>query len=337
MEDASRTLATNARFAGTRAPAPGNTHLAFSYATPDSSHLALIDLETLTVQPIHAHAGEVVYSLAWHPTGNRLAFAYYTPTADGDRGPGDVRVTDLGGSTRRVGCRAAREVLHWLPGGSLATRDDDNLYVVSESDCQTLASADARRMYHITYAPNGRRLAYIHRELNYDRSARDYVPDSTLVLSDARVQNTEELFDSDRRVRHLRWAPEASELAFDMHVDESDRRQIVIYNSDTDRTVYLTPPTSAIDADQVHPRWSPSGRHLAFTVRSPDGTSAAVRVSGQTRRLGASAGPVWGWLGDEAIVVQGADSLRITSLDGDTKYARPAPTALIHAWTRTTS
>ena len=87
------------------------------------------------------------------------------------------------GTSRDVGCSTVREVLHWLPGGDLATRTADKLYVVGPRDCTTQMSHDARHMHPIHYAPNAEKMAYIHRELTYDRSAEEYLPDSSLVLS----------------------------------------------------------------------------------------------------------------------------------------------------------
>lgn len=328
--DLSQTLRPESHFDGARAVSPSGRYLAFSHATADSSHLALLDLSTHTLLPVHAASGPRVYSLSWHPVQDRLAFGFYRPTGEKTRGRGDIRVATPEGKTRSVGCRAAQEVLHWLPDGLLATRDEENLYVVAADDCATHASRDARRMHQLTYAPDGRRLAYIHRELRYDRSIGEYVPDSSLVVSDAHGKTPETLFGDERRVRHLRWAPDASELAFDVRGDDVGHRRIAVYNGD--RTFFLTPPNQT-SSDQVHPRWSPSGTHIAFTLREEGGSTAAVRVEGQTRHLGAATGPVWGWIDDRSVVVPGPDSLRVQTLDGATRFTHPTPETLIHAWT----
>jgi Tol biopolymer transport system component len=331
--DTTRTLVPGATHDGVRALSPSGRTLAVSYTTADSAHLALLDLTTRTLRSVDRRPAPVTYSLAWHPDEDRLAFAYYEPVQSGVRGPGDVFVTASGSEVRDVGCSAAREVLDWLPDGSLATRNDDKLYVVAPSDCATRAAADARRMHHATYAPSGDHLAYVHRELTYDDEAHEYTPDSSLFLSGARAQNGEKLFGHERRVRHLRWAPDASELAFDTRVEASGHRQIATYSVGSDRTVYLTPP-SQTTGDQLHPRWSPSAGTVAFTAWRGDSPSAAVRVDGQTRLLGPVDGAVWGWLDNRTLVVPGPDSLRVTSLNGQTRYTHPAPATLIHAWSR---
>jgi len=333
QSDSTRRLVSGVRHDGLRAQSPSGRHLAFTYTTADSVHLAMMDLTSRTLQPVDARPADATYSLGWHPSEDRLAFAYYEPTPNGTRGPGDVFVATTDGSTRSVGCSAAREVLGWLPDGGLATRTDDRLYVVAPGDCATRATADARRTRLAAYAPTGTHRAYIYRELTYDRDARDYTPDSSLYLSDARGQNATELFGPERRVRHLRWAPDGSELAFDVRVDASGHRQVAVYSLGRERTVYLTPPEQTT-ADQLYPRWSPSASYVAFSARTGPGLVAAVRVEGQTRRLGPVNGAVWGWLDDRTLVVPGPDSLRVQSLTGATRYAHPAPTALLHAWRR---
>ncbi len=328
---ASDTLDADVQSDGARAVSPSGRHLAFSYATVDSSRLALLDLTDGSWQPVHAQAGEGVYSLAWHPEDDRLAFGVYTPTDEDGRGAGTIRVAAPDGTSRSVGCSAAREVLAWLPGGDLATRNDDNLFLVSPSDCATQATGDARRMHEAAYAPTGTRLAYLHRELKYDQNAGEYVPDTSLYLSDPQLQNTTEVLNPDRRPRHLQWAPDGSELALDVHTEDSGHRQIVVYRDGEDRTVYLTPPAET-RADQTHPRWSTDGNYVAFTQGQGADAQAAVRVEGQTRTLGPVRGAVWGWTGPRSVVVPGPDSLRVQTPDGTTRHTHPAPAALLHAW-----
>lgn len=332
--DTSKRLVAGAEFTGRRAVSPTGRYLAFSYAAADSSYLALLDLTEATLQRVHTSPDRVTYSLAWHPNRDRLAFGHYRPTESGEQGPGDIRVALPGGTTRDLGCETVREVLHWLPNGSLAARTEDTLYLVATEDCSTRASQDARRMYHIHHAPEGRRMAYIYRELRYDRPAGEYVPDSSLVLSDAQGQNEETLFGDKRQVRHLRWSPDGSELAFDMETEDSPHRQIVVY--DGNRPVFVVPPPQTT-SDQLFPRWSPTGDRLAFTLRTADGPQAAVRIQGRTQRLGPVEGAAWGWLDNRSVVVSGPDSLRIQTLNGATRYTQPTPDALLHVWTRPVS
>lgn len=330
-DETTRTLVSGVNYSGIRAVSPSSRYVAFSYTSSDSTSLAIVDRTEQTLTTVDARSTDATYSVAWHPSEERLAFAYYHPAASGTRGPGDVFVTDPSGALQNVGCRAAREVLHWLPDGSLATRDDENLYIVAPNGCATQAAADAERIRTTAYAPNGEHLAYLHRELTYKRETNEYTPDTSLFLSDHHGQNAERLFGAERHVRHLRWSPDATELAFDARAETSGRRQIAIYRVGADRTVFLTPP-SETSAEQVHPRWSPSGTHVGFTLRTETESYAAVRIEGQTRRFGPVDGTVGPWLDDRSLVVSGPDRLRIHSLDGSTTYERPAPMTLIDAW-----
>jgi len=335
-ENATHTLVPGAEAAPARAVSPSGNYLALTYTTADSSHLSLLDLETQRLEHIHADAGAVTYSLAWHPESHqeRLAFGHYRTREGEGRGPGGIQIAVPGQPPRSVGCNTVREVLHWQSDGSLAARTVDKLFVVATDDCATQASIDARRMHHIHHTPDGQQMAFIHRELTYDRSAGEYVPDSSLVLSDSRGENRETLFGDKRRVRHPRWAPDGSELAFDVAAEESGHRQVVVY--DGNRPSFLTPPEETTN-DQVHPRWSPSGNRLAFTLRTDEAAYAAVRMQGQTRRLGRTRGPVWGWLNEQSVVVPGPDSLRIQTLNGTTRFTHPTPAALLHVWSQSPS
>ncbi|WP_103027378.1 PD40 domain-containing protein [Salinibacter altiplanensis] len=330
-----RLLVAGATAKPPRAVSPSGRYLAFSYATADSSRLALLDLTTQQMQRVHAVAGRAVtYSLAWHPDQDRLAVGHYRPTDNGGRGPGGVRIASPDGTTRDVGCSSVREVLHWLPDGSLSARTDDTLYAVDPADCTTQTSLDIRRMHFIRHASTGQQMAYIHRELEYDRDRGEYVPDSSFVLSDPGGGDAETLFGDERRARHHRWAPAAHDVALDVRVEASGHRQVVVY--DGSRPTFLVAPDQTT-GDQVHPRWSPSGNRLAFTLRTGSSQQAAVRMQGQTRRLGKVDGAVWGWLDDRSVVVPGPDSVRVQSLDGTTRYTHPAPETLLHAWRRPAS
>ncbi len=339
--DSSRVLARRIGAATSHGRSPDGQRLALSYAGPDSTHVALLEgfgtdrapgrtawTSTARLTPVAARPGRWDVSAAWAPEGHRLAFAF-APAANGARAPGDVFITE-GAAVRSVGCSAAHRVLAWLPNGRLVTRDAANLYVVDADGCATRSRVDARRMHHIRIAPGGDRMAFIHRELVYDRSEGAYVPDSSLVLSALDGSDRQELFGDERRIRHLRWSPDGTELAFDAQLEGAAHRQVVTYNVARDETVYLVPPQAVSGADQIKPRWAPSGSLLAFTLREDGTDRAAVQVQGQLRRLAPVSGSVWGWADDRTVVATGPDSLRVVNLRGTVRYAAPRPATLLH-------
>ena len=331
--EASTMLVPGAAYTGAARVSTGGRYLAFSYAA-DSARLAILDLDTGALQPVHAEPTDAVYSLAWHPTADTLAFGYYTPASDGTRGEGDIRLATPAGPARPIGCSAAREVLQWFPNGSLAVRDDDSLYLVARSDCATQARLDVRQKHRLAYSADGRFLSYVLQDLRYVREEREYVPDSTLFISDPKGGDARKLFGDARKVRHLRWSPDDPELAFDLlPEDDPSHRRIVVYNAAQEQTSYLIPPDEGGSADQIHPRWSPSGSYLAFVQRRSTGATAAVRVTGRTQQLGATTGPVQ-WATDQRLVVPGRDSLQVKTLRGGDVYALPASVTLVHAWSR---
>ena len=335
IDDERETLFRDATYNGQYAAAPTGHHLAFTYTTADSVHLAWVDLESGAATTVDSRPDGTTYSLAWHPEASKLAYGYYAPVPEGergDRGSGGIRVANDDGTTRSVQCQAAREVLHWIDDSSIAARDDENLFVVAADDCATQSSADARRMHHHSYAPVGDRHAFIHRDLSYDQSAGEYRPDSSLHVSDAQGQNAEELFGDERRARHLSWSPDRPELAFDARDEDADRRHVLIYNAERDQTSFLIPPDEAPDGDEIQPRWSPSGSHLAFTLREGESLTAAVRVDGQTRRLGSISKPVWGWVTDQALVMRDETTWRVQTTDNQTAYEFESDGRLIYAW-----
>lgn len=318
---------------------PDERYLTASVARGDSAAFLLIDRKRLTVRTIDRRARPIVHSAAWSPEGGRLAFGYYVP--EGDLGPrdgwgaGGIRTADLEGRTSSVGCQSARKVLKWLPNGQLAVRSAENLFLVESDGCATVTAQDARRLFHLTYSPQGDRLAYVYRELVYDDQAVEYVPDSTLFIAEPTGKDSTEIVGNDYRARHLEFAPDGSELAFDVRSQEdTTRRQIILYEVAADRLTYLIPPNAAGSESELHPRFSPSGDRVAYTLARESGRYAAVRNVGQTTTLGEVEGAVWGWVGNQRLVVPGPDAHRVVDLKGETLLELPASWSLVDVWHR---
>lgn len=309
--------------------APTRNAVAFTYATPDSVHLARYTLGHDRIEEVDARAQPATYSIGWHPERNAFAYGVYTPTADGNRGPGTIRIAE-NGTTRSVGCSASTEVLAWLSDTQLAVRNDDNLYLVATADCATEATLDIRRHYHMTYDASRTRMGYIYRTLEYNREADAYQPDSTLYVSNAAGAEETRLFGDDRAPRHATWAPNTPELA--ASVLEEGRRRLVVYSAESDETTFLVPPATAPEGAQQHPHWSPTGDAIAFTLATGSRLQAAIHQAGSTDLLQPTTGPVWGWVDAQTLVLPTPNGLTLADLNGSPLYTLPAEATLVGAW-----
>ena len=327
--DTRRVLQTGVSSINQQAAAPNHDAVAFTYATPDSVHLARYTLGDDRLKQVDARARPVSYSIAWHPERDAFAYGFYTPTDEGNRGPGAIRVAE-NGSTRSVGCSASTEVLAWLLDDQLAVRNDDNLYLVAAVDCATEASLDIRRHHHMTYDASHTRMAYIYRTLEYNREADAYQPDSTLYMSDVAGNEETRLFGNDRAPRHATWSPDSPELA--VSVLEDGRRRLVVYNAESDETTFLIPPESAPEGAQQHPQWSPTGDAVAFTLAADGRLQAAVRQAGSTDLLQPATGPVWGWVDAKTLILPTRDGLALVNQTGSLIHTLPAGATLVSAW-----
>lgn len=332
LRSSSASLVSADRLLKQQAASPDGRYLALTYVRADSSRLALLELKTQTIQQVHAAPGKVTYSLSWAPESNALAFGFYRSLADGSMGQGDIKIAQLNGRTRSVECRAARKVLKWLPSGQLAVRDKENLYVVTANNCETRSTLDVRKMHHITYSPDGRHMAYIFRDLVYDRENVQYVPDSTLYIANTRGGEKEKVVGDKYRARHLRWSPDGSKLAFDMRSKKNlSRRQIIIYDTHEERLTYLVPPAVAGSDDEVKPLWSPNGKLVAYTLVGEGRQRPAVRTVKQTQMLGGKA--LLGWAGNKHLVVAASgEKEQIRNLQGKSLHTLSDNEKLLYAW-----
>lgn len=309
--------------------APAHNAVAFTYATPDSVHLARYTLGDERIEQVDAQAAPATYSIAWHPERDAFAYGVYTPTDDGNRGSGTIRIAE-DGTTEPVGCGASTEVLAWLSDAQLSVRNDENLYLVAADGCATEATLDIRRHHHMQYDASRTRLAYIYRQLEYDRSSNAYEPDSSLYVSSADGTQETRLFGNDRAPRHATWAPEGAELA--VSVREENARRIVISDTESEETTFLIPPANAPEGAQQHPHWSPTGDAVAFTLATNDRLQAAVHQAGSTELLQPTTGPAWGWVDDQTLVVPTNDGLTLLDLNGSPLHTLPEETTLVGAW-----
>lgn len=319
-----RVQIAGARPAGLVSPSPNGEALALTFQREDSTFLARIDLESDDLAIVHASGRDAVYTAAWGPDSSRFAFGYRSS------GGGDVLISTAGGLDD-PGCSASTLAAHWPASERLVTGAETERYVVSASDCATLATVDARKMHHVRYAPGRARMAYVFRDLVYDRPSRSYVPDSTLFVADLDGSNAEKLFGDEYDARHPSWSPDGSTLAFDVRLQEAPHRRRIVLRDASDLT-YLVAPADFSEADIVRPVWSPEGRQVAFDLVADGRISKAVRSFGRTKVFDVEADSTWGWIDEETLAfVTRDDSVKAVSLDGDLRFSLGPGAVLVHA------
>ncbi|NNE69170.1 MAG: hypothetical protein HKN29_02275 [Rhodothermales bacterium] len=258
---------------------PGGVDGAVLVAAADGDSTRILRVDDQGIHSLHAVSGSVVYTAVWSSDGSEAAFGYYRPMGNASpgrpaMGQGDILTVSTEG-VERVGCSASRAVLAWAPDGRLLVRNTNNLYLVTRDGCDTAATVDARRMHGLTVSPDAAHLAFVHRELEYNRSTRQYEADSTFRLTNLQGQNPKTIVSFRYRPKRLSWKPDGSELAFDVEAAEGAGRAISIFNLASGTTAFLHPP--ATDWDEFAPVWSPGGERIAY-LRGDEGGLHSVWV-----------------------------------------------------------
>jgi len=251
------------------------TALAISNST--ASYLCVYDATSGIVSTVHTGAASLVFTGDWDSNSTHFYFGEYLP--EGKRmGAGAIHSFSVETQvTQKLPCSASRSVLAVLPGGTLAVRNSDSIYEIAVSDCATLQTMDARKMYHVSVSPNGNKLAYILRDLVYDRVKKAYEPDSTLYLQPLSGGDPVKVVGDKYQPRNMSWSPDGTELAFDVDAqDGTGKRAISIYSLASAGSSYLEAPASFADS-RSRPVFSPNGRHIVFTATSSSGSSSVQR------------------------------------------------------------
>lgn len=245
----------------------------FALTRADSSRLYLFEGSSGRVSLLHSGQADLVWSGAWSGDGSGFAFGTRSPA-----GEGGIRATGVGsGTVEGVGCVAAKEVLGWRADDELIVRDADNIYVVNRDGCATLQTIDARKMHHVDASPSGDRIAYVLRDLVYNREERAYEPDSSLYIGDLEGGEPTRIIGDRYSPRYPVWSPDGTELAYDVRLpDAPGTRAVSIHTLETGRSSYLVPPAEGAPS-RMRPAWSPGGDYLLFRVHDDDGQGLRYR------------------------------------------------------------
>jgi len=314
--------------------------VALATASATSSVLSLIGRDSGSVLQLHEGGADLAFTGVWTSDASRFYFGFYQPVGK-QMGEGDIRYVDVAtGEIGRVGCSASKAVLAVMADGSLLVRNSDNLYQVTADGCDTLRSVDARKMYHITVSPDGGHIAYVLRDLVYNRDSRQYEPDSTLYLELSTGSDPVKIVGDKYAPRNMSWSPDGSEIVFDVGVqDDTSRRAISVYTLDSGQSSYLVAPTSTTTSHS-HASFSPNGQHVVFKSAENDGQPDwMVKTNGvqfsQVLPIDASVEDrQWSWVtGDTALIAPAGSESELIVINAGSVASVAVGTGVLQVWT----
>jgi len=145
-------------------------------------------------------------------------------------------------------------------------------------------------------------------------------------------------------VQHLSWSPDGTQLAFDVQSqDDPALRHVSIYDVTTGETAFLVNPDDDGRTSETHPVWSPDGAGIAFDRVIPESSvfQKVVRLFvEQHLRVIATVdakevlGDIWGWAGDQGLLLSRPGGSVLLGLDGASSYTLPAHAALLYVAVR---
>ncbi|MEZ4699862.1 MAG: hypothetical protein R2834_06000 [Rhodothermales bacterium] len=295
-----------------RSLAPSGAMLAVAFTRNDSTYLAVVTPGQGAARTLPLAAKRREVTMAWRPDEGALVAGYYTPDGDAP-GPGGMVVVETAGMTMRPsGCTASRIVYGWPTADRMLVGDGKSIYLVEASGCATTTTFSLLKKHQVTPSPTGRHVAYIFRELEYNREKRTYEPDSTLMIAELDGSNERPVAGERYHPRNLAWSPDGSKLAFDV-TSQTDPsiRHLAVYDLAAGEATFIVRATDTVMPSETRPQWSPDGRYLAYDrtfvhgelyqkgVRSMD-DNAVYQVAEQPRAAGKL--DLWGWAGNRTVL-----------------------------------
>jgi len=237
--------------------APSGTAIIYAAESNSRIELTYVDMTSGASRILHVGRAPLVYTGAWSPDEQSFAFGYFVPIEGAGRsniGAGEIMVLNRNsGRLQKAGCLSSQAVISWPVASTLVVRNNDNMYGVSPSDCTTQTTVDIRKWHSLTPSPDGQKIAYILRDLAYNKDSREYEPDSMLYVVPAGEEGGTLVVGERYRPRNVAWSASSSELAFDVleNLDE-EKRVIFVYQIAEDTRFVLNDPSPSSPSES-HP------------------------------------------------------------------------------------
>jgi Tol biopolymer transport system component len=243
---------------------------------PDGSRLAVRSrLDIGFIDPAQSDSGEItgrfqlptdhegISSLAWSPTGDRIAVA-----ADSSGVAVVWTVTPDGGDARRIASDLHVEDLSWAPSGDAVyySRAPDRALVrlgpIGGTETAPVAEQLAEECRWFSVSSDGRRLT-CQRVAGLDQiwlRSLDPAADSALLTPDTvETRGLPYLSPDGERIAYVEDGPEGRDL-FVLSLIDGQRKRITRRGD--------------VGSGNLVTAWSPDGQFLAFPASGPDGTMA---------------------------------------------------------------
>lgn len=250
-------------------------------------------LDSLAVEPFTL-PGQVVYDVAFSPDTSKVAavvltslarpvrrlFVMNNPGADSARGR-DLKVLAEGAVVGPIswspdGTRIAYARSRRGRYGSLV----DDLYLVEVATGRARRLTDSRRASTPTFAPDGRRLAFVGVE---GQTANVFVLDT-----ETGEERPLTAFTGDVQITTARWSPDGGHIAVALF-DEDARRTLALVDPEAGTVTRLATGAGVapFEQDDRMPVWNAAGDSLAFTSLRDRAPNAFVVGAGTASGPGA--------------------------------------------------
>jgi hypothetical protein len=240
-------------------PGPSGDRVLVAYRAGDSTRAATVDLRSGSATELHRGGPLTTYSAAWSPDGQRLGLGYRTPG-----GQGGIHILDGHGPARSLGCRTAAEFVAWRSASEAIVADGANVYTVRTDDCGMIATLPKAGKSGVTYAPNGRRVAFLRdRPVPFaNRPEPEIIPE--LWIADFDGSNARAVADFQSRPRDPVWSPDGRRLAYEVVSRRwANTTHVVVYDAESNAYSYKAEETPLGVPADFGVCWSPDGRRIA--------------------------------------------------------------------------
>jgi len=318
--------------------APAGNQVAVAYRFGDSSRMMAVDIASGATVELHRGAGSTTYAAAWDVDGHSLGVGFNDPN-----GQGGILVFD-GTDVRNIGCSASSRFVAWRSPSQVIVGDAANDYTVSTSDCATLARLQRAGKDALTFAANGRRVAWLaDRTVEFtNRSGAQTIPQLWIAGNDGSAARL--IADYQSRPSGPAWAPDASVIAYVVASRRwANTTHVVAFDVRTGEYTYIAqemPLGVPIDFGVC---WAPNGERFAHdrVYRRSSGAQAYVThqivvrrgetekvvfdeiISRDYETVVAQKPEPCRWMGNHSLLVAGVRGQEIIDVDGDGSYDVP--------------